>query len=288
MRRAAPRSARLWAGRFLALTLLPLCAAGCVGLFEGRLDQAQDIARDGGLSRQTVEAGGFRLLGFERPTSGPAGAADPLVVYIEGDGRAWILPWQPARDPTPTDPVALRLAARDPARPLLYLARPCQYVPSPGCDVALWTRDRLSPAVVAAYQQAIDAAKRRSGSTRVVLVGYSGGGALAALLAERRDDVARLVTVAADLDLGAWVRLHDVDPLSGSLDPADEAPRIATLPQVHFVGAADRVVPESIVAGFLARLPPGAPARLVTMPGFDHACCWARAWPELRVLAGLR
>jgi hypothetical protein len=277
----------LQAPRLGALLLLAVVLVGCAGLLQGRLEQAQDIGRRGGLSQRIVEAGGFRLLGFERTAPEAAARGGMLVIYMEGDGRAWIHPWQPASDPTPTDPVALRLAAKDPARPLLYLARPCQYLPAPGCAVALWTDERLSPAVVAAFQQAIDDAKQRSGAVRIGLVGYSGGGALAALLAERRDDAVWLVTVAANLDLAAWVRLHGVDPLTGSLDPAASVARIAALPQVHFVGGDDRIVPESVVASFVARLPATAPARLITVPGFDHECCWAEHWPDLLARAGL-
>ena len=32
---------------------------------------------------------------------------------------------------------------------------------------------------------------------------------------------------------------------------------------------------------YLAHLPPDAPARLIEVPGFTHACCWARDWPSL-------
>ena len=97
---------------------------------------------------------------------------------------------------------------------MLYLARPCQFVVSDGCDRRLWTGARLSPEVVDIYQRLIDDAMRRTNSTQVGLIGYSGGGALAALIAERRHDVAWLVTVAADLDLAKWVGLQSVEPLS--------------------------------------------------------------------------
>jgi pimeloyl-ACP methyl ester carboxylesterase len=113
------------------------------------------------------------------------------------------------------------------------------------------------------------------------LVGYSGGGALAALLAERRGDVAGLVTVAADLDLDRWVRSLGLTPLRDSLDPATDAARLATTPQVHFIGGKDEVVDSDVLAAFLARQPPSAPAKSITAPGENHYCCWDRAWPAL-------
>ena len=264
------------------LLAVALCLACCSGSREGRIAQAEDIARTGHLREHLNYADDFAILSFERPGRGRI-----LVVYIEGDGHAWVNPWQPAADPTPLDPVALRLAAQDPARPLLYLARPCQFVTAPNCHYQLWTSHRLSPAVVKAFHQLIDDHRRRFHCDEVGLVGYSGGGALATLIAEGRRDVAWLITVAANLDLGQWTRLHDLAPLSGSLDPVASADAIQELPQVHFAGENDRVVPPAVIEGFLSTLPKTAPARLVILPGFDHECCWATVWPKLIDLAEL-
>lgn len=242
------------------------------------------IAASGSLTSRLLQARRFDILSFERP--GPERAT--LTVYIEGDGRAWINPWQPSTDPTPGDPVGLRLAAADPASPLIYLARPCQFMMSAACDNRLWTGARLSAEVVDLFQQLIDEAMQRTHSARLGLVGYSGGGALAALLAERRRDVAWLVTVAANLDLSEWVRLASIEPLSGSIDPADAAATIAKLPQVHFAGADDRIVPPAVTEAFIRRLPAGNAARTIVEPGFDHACCWAAAWPQLVTQLGVK
>jgi len=269
-------------GRFAAALVLAL--ACCSGARQFSIDEATAIGRASGLEPRSLQAHGFNILGFERP--GPEHAT--LTVYIEGDGRAWLNPWQPSTDPTPTDPIGLRLAAADPARPLLYLARPCQFTPSEACDRRLWTGARLSPEIVDLFQQLIDDAMRRTHSAALGLVGYSGGGALAALLAERRHDVAWLVTVGADLDLAEWVRLASIEPLSGSLDPAASAATIATLPQVHFVGGNDRIVPPAVAEAFVRHLPTLNAARTIVEPGFDHECCWAAAWPRLLGELGLK
>ncbi len=50
-----------------------------------------------------------------------------MVVYIEGDGRAYVNRRTPSNDPTPGNPMALRLALADPSLRVLYLGRPCQY-----------------------------------------------------------------------------------------------------------------------------------------------------------------
>jgi hypothetical protein len=45
--------------------------------------------------------------------------------YQSGDGLAWLSSDVPSSDPTPLDPLALRLALAKPARNAAYLARPC-------------------------------------------------------------------------------------------------------------------------------------------------------------------
>jgi pimeloyl-ACP methyl ester carboxylesterase len=269
--------------RWLAAAVI-LTLACCSSARQLRLDEATRIAAAGGLEPHLLQTGGLNILSFERPGRAQA----TLTVYIEGDGRAWLNPWQPSTDPTPPDPIALKLAAADPASPLLYLARPCQFAASGACDSRLWTSARLSPEVVELFQRLIDDAMRRTNSARLGLVGYSGGGALAALLAERRGDVAWLVTVAANLDLAEWVRLEDIEPLSGSLDPADSAPAIARLPQIHFVGGDDRVVPPAVTDAFVRHLSSPNAAQVIVEPGFDHTCCWAAAWPQLLRQLGLK
>jgi pimeloyl-ACP methyl ester carboxylesterase len=170
-------------------------------------------------------------------------------------------------DPTPGDPVALRMALADPASgPLAWIGRPCQYtMPEHGrsCRVEYWTTARYAPEVVDNLGDAIDILKRRSGAKRLVLIGYSGGGALVVLLAARRNDVMAVITVAANLDLGYWTKRDGLTPLSGSLDSADAASSLGKLPQIHFTGGQDKAVGTDVARSFMTRLPPGAPARLV-------------------------
>jgi pimeloyl-ACP methyl ester carboxylesterase len=144
-----------------------------------------------------------------------------------------------------------------------------------------WTERRFAPQVVEATNQAVDALKARSGASRLRLVGYSGGGALATLLAARRNDVTELVTVAGNLDHRAWTRHHRLKPLDGSLNPADILVTIAAVPQWHFAGPGDRVVPAEITRGFIAGMPADSPARFILVPGQDHHCCWPDVWPQL-------
>jgi pimeloyl-ACP methyl ester carboxylesterase len=259
-----------------------LLATGCAAT---RADHAASIARAAGMRGRTVAAGAFRLQVYERIRT----PGDPVVVYIEGDGRAWLTPSEISRDPTPTDPLALRLAAADPAPNVVYIARPCQYLDAASlerCDKRYWSSARYGRAVIDSVAAASGDAMARAGSHRLELVGYSGGGTVAALVAAQRHDVRRLITVAANLDLAAWTGLHRLTPLTSSLDPLDFRDKLRALPQTHLAGEDDPVVPPSVIRSYAAKLGADAAADLRIMPGFTHDCCWADAWPL--IIAALR
>ncbi len=230
-----------------------------------------------------LTAGRFTLGSFapRAPVS-----AHTLTVYIEGDGFAWVTSSMPSNDPTPRDPVALKMALQQQTGAAAYLARPCQYIgaeKTQGCDKTLWTDRRFAPEVIDATSVALDTLKSQAHAARLVLVGYSGGGAVAALVAARRTDVDRLVTVAGNLDIAAWTELHAVHPLEGSLNPADEAARLAAIPQLHFVGGRDDVMPEAVARSYAARFPPAQQPAIRVIEYYTHACCWAENWRTLYV-----
>ena len=203
----------------------------------------------------------------------------PLHVYLAGDGSPWKRGRWPSADPTPRSSVTLDLMALDP-NPSLLLGRPCYHGLSDDaqCSEKLWTHARYSPQIV---RSMIDALKHELAAARsrsVVLIGYSGGGALAMLMAEHLGQIRALVTIAANLELAAWATHHEYEPLAGSLSPADVAPLGRQIVQLHLTGSDDSVVPPEVTAAGLQRQPH---AQLRTISGFDHRCCWASVWPSV-------
>ncbi|MDD2686667.1 MAG: hypothetical protein PHY62_10945 [Gallionella sp.] len=197
---------------------------------------------------------------------------------------AWLSRSQPSLDPTPRDPLALQLALRHTPGQAVYLARPCQYAAPDGtrkCASRYWTSHRFAPEVIAATDHAISQLKQRYRAHSLVLVGYSGGGAVAALVAARRQDVAHLITVAGNLAPDTWTTLHHVNPLTGSLNPANSWQALQTIPQTHFIGAADDNITSAVFAAYAARFPPERRPRAISIAGFDHHCCWVKQWPSL-------
>ncbi len=205
--------------------------------------------------------------------------ASTLHIYFSGDGTPWIHGTQIANDPTPREPLELRLMLEDPA-PAVYIGRPCYLglATAPGCGPASWTVGRYSEGTVASMTSAVQAVLEDSPASHVVLIGYSGGGVLAMLVANREARISTVVTVGANLDVRAWTELHGYSPLSQSLDPANVQEWRSSLRQIHLVGTDDGNVPPWIATNFAK----GRPAVEVrTMAGFDHRCCWVAAWPAL-------
>jgi len=233
------------------------------------LAQAGQEASAAGMVPYEGRGDSFTLAGFAR-----SGAGSTLVVYIEGDGRAWSSRTRPSADPTPREPFTLRLAVRDPAPKLLYVARPCQYLArqqAPGvCQPELWTSSRYGPEVVKSLSLALDQAKRDLGADRLSLVGYSGGGVLALLLAAVRNDVLDVLTVGANLDIRAWASFHGVSELYGSLNPAEKGEILAGIWQTHLVGKGDRICPPWLCEVFLDKIGHPARARCILIEGADH------------------
>lgn len=256
---------------------------GCTTIPSGaeRSNAADKMALEHGWYKMELPADIFHLVSY---VPGRGMSSDGvLTVYIEGDGLAWRTGSSPSDDPTPKDPVALKLAMKHPHGNAAYLARPCQYKGSSedACLQKYWTGSRFAPEVITAEGKALDQLKARFNATRLNLVGYSGGGTVAALLAARRGDVDRLITLAGNLDHRGWTSRHNITPLAGSLNPPDYIDELKRVRQWHFVGSDDQVVPVDLTRSFARRFPAGNTPAVIVMPGFDHHCCWVERWSGL-------
>lgn len=215
-----------------------------------------------------VSSGGFTVPMWLRVNK--AGA--PLKVWFEGDGFAWRTPTQPSYDPTPRGRVVLTWVRNDAAENVAYVARPCQYIDSDPCRFYYWTNGRFDPAVINAIDAAFVRAVELSGAKDVDVAGYSGGATVAALLAARHTGTVRsLTTVAGVVDHALWTDYFGDSPLDGSLNAAAEIKVWGVLPQKHFIGGKDKVVPEELARRWIPD-----PKTIVVVPGASHG----KGWPD--------
>jgi len=256
---------------------LLLAVLGCASCANPTLlDQA---ARQG-LVQESYEHDGLTLQRWYRPSI--AQAEGPLTIYLEGDGQPW-RSGQPAENPTGRRLLALALMVQDQS-PAIYVTRPCYHLASmpPACAPDLWTSARYGDTVIAAVRDAVIDAQRQYGRGRDLrLVGYSGGGVLALLVAaELGRDHVQVVTVSANLDTQAWTEHHRVLPLLQSRNPATDLPDALPYTAVHLVGGADKTVPPATLSAFETRYPEHDYREFAD---FDHRCCWVEYWPRILV-----
>jgi hypothetical protein len=260
--------------------LLFLSACSNIPSVADRISSANQISKSAGFAQIVIPTTGFDLVSYQRVSRN---IHEALVIYIEGDGSAWKSGSRPSDNPTPNNPVALSLAIQDTRLAVVYLARPCQFIdlPSKGCLESVWTNARFSQSVINSTNEAIESLKRQYQAKELILIGYSGGGAVASLIASQRDDVKTLVTVAGNLDTNAWVKTFGLDPLTGSVNPADRAKQLSKIKQIHFIGTNDQVIPKLVTQSYLNKLTIPNQSQVIEIKDYGHVCCWQQGWPAL-------
>ena len=235
--------------KYFLLSLVVLLS-GCAGHPPYSTQLYIQHAEQNGFKRQEYDTHTFRLTTFERLLEDES---DNLHIYIEGDGNSWKSRYVLSKNPTPKHPLALRLAEKDTHKNVIYIARPCQYTShalDPQCTPQYWSSHRYAREVIDAFHETLDKLKLKTKKTNLYLVGFSGGASVAALLAAERKDVICLTTVAGDLNHEALNQHHQTTPLSHSLNPIHVASKLKSLPQYHFVGGQDTVVPSWMAEQF--------------------------------------
>lgn len=284
-RRSAERVRALVAGNlvveFMTLVTIGLVTGCTVITPQPRTEQARQLALEAGWQPRVVVTNSYALMSFGPK---PTGTLDILTVYIEGDGHAWVGGRYPSHDPTPLDPLALRLAMAQPDGAAVYLARPCQYLielNGARCLPSVWTGDRFAGPIVDAMNQGLDQVKLIYGAKELVLVGYSGGARIALELAARRQDIAQIITVAGNLDPQAWAVALGLLPLTFGMDNASLMPALQNVPQLHLVGDQDAVVPMALTEQFVTGIVAAKKPEISLVQGNSHACCWVEQWPVI-------
>lgn len=202
-----------------------------------------------------------------------------LHVYLDGDGTPWRRKGWIADDPTARNPLILKLMAQDSLSAIL-LGRPCYYglQDSGLCENKYWTSHRYSQKVVSSMSDALNDWLKQHSYNEVVLVGFSGGGSLAVLMAENINLVSKVVTVAANLDIKAWSEFHGYSTLKDSLNPIDQQSLSDGIQQIHFAGKKDQIVPPFIIKKYAQNQ---KNVSYYELENQGHACCWQNQWHSI-------
>jgi hypothetical protein len=257
-----------WAGASV-LVGLAIWLGGCTTPPQRLAETAATL----GLEQQVATGIGFRHILYWNGRSRPSPV---LHVYVDGDGTVDIGGY-PAAEPTPRNPLMLRLLDLDPG-PAVLVGRPCYYglATDPSCRPELWTDARYSEAVVASMAAVVRQLVAQGPYRQVAWFGHSGGGTLAMLTAARVPESAAVVTVAANLDIDAWADAHGARRLQGSLNPSRQPGLPGAVVQRHYAGGRDEIVPPGVT-----RRGVKTDVDLIVIADYDHRCCWEELWPTV-------
>jgi len=238
-----------------------------------------------GFAQHLIEAPPFLLMALVKcPTQNTS-----RHLYIEGDGNSWKTKFILSDDPTPKQPLALKLALRDPHPCVIYLARPGQYIfkdthrnfEDTHCHSRYWSTHRYAPEVIDAYQLVLDRIQNTYGKQKLLLVGFSGGASIATLIATQRDDLEGVITVAGDLNHSALNRHHHTSALYASLNPFFFTEKLTTVPQCHWSGEQDVIVPAWVAQDFVAKLNSSGCAKHYVLKNANHHRGWEKHWTQI-------
>lgn len=209
--------------------------------------------------------------------------SDKKIIHIvlEGDGFAWKTRNTPSNNPTPRDistAVELSLALAKMGLNTQYWARPCQYVEGNSwhdCHVRDWTAERFSNLALTHYQKLFERTSALNPETKFIFWGYSGGGVLGFMLsAQNPQKICALHTLASPIDLNAWTNFHKITPLKAGISFSEASLANKNLPQRHFVGEKDNIIPPDILIKSLGQK---AYESLVILENTSHQ----RGWGDL-------
>ena len=223
---------------------------------------------------QKLDTGDFVLAAWTKDRSPYA----PVKIYIEGDGASFNAHGQPTGDPTPKGTLLREIAFQDYNPNVVYLARPCQFYKGGICRQKYWTTARFAPEVVEAMYKAV---KQLAQGREIILIGFSGGGQIVGLLAATKPDlrIKKVITLGGNLDHETWTKYHKVPALDESLNLTDYLNSFCVVPQRHFVGNHDTVIPPSLMIDSLKQCYKHVTDVFSVVGGASHSKGWESIYP---------
>lgn len=248
----------------------------CIGSIPTPIERKSNafslIENKNNISEKDIKTSNFNLFSFHKIINNCENHT--INIYIEGDGLSWISRNQISSNPTPINPISLKLMLNDTKSNCnIYIARPCQYINSNICEEKYWTSHRFNDKVIQSYNEALDIIKKEYKNSNFNLIGYSGGAAVALLTASKRDDINSITTIAGNLDTDAWTKMHNISSLNSSLNPSDFSTKLENIKQHHLIGTNDDIVPKEVFLSYISKFE-NKKNITYSMHEATHNCCW--------------
>ena len=192
-----------------------------------------------------------------------------LRIYI--DGNAYTTGFI-TKKPKMYNNVAMQLALKDNSDSIAYLGRPCYFIEQDVCKPVVWEEGKYAPEVIEEMKEVIQTWQKKYNLKEIEFVGYDGGAAIALSLATRMRNIKvnKVITIAGILDTKTDALYRDEDILTDSINPANETYLVSNIPQVHYVGGKDKIVPIIFTQNFVKKLPNPVSVQIKRLPNADH------------------
>tara|TARA_B100000787_G_scaffold157335_1_gene134041 strand:- start:1443 stop:2249 length:807 start_codon:yes stop_codon:yes gene_type:complete len=200
-----------------------------------------------------------------------------LTIYVEGDGMSWVDRFTPSSDPTPTDPLAFRMASIDGEDNVIYLARPCQYEWSNNCNKDIWTISQYSLEVLNSYKEIIHHLSKIY--KEIHLVGYSGGAGIVMYLGSIENvNVKSIRTIAGNINHNELSKILNISRLKKSVNFYSIENKTREIPQIHYYGLKDKTVPNELQISFAERNINNNCIKIQSVKKANHNRGWSNFW----------
>ena len=202
-----------------------------------------------------------------------------LIVYIEGDGLSWVDRFTISSNPTPTDPLAFKMALIDEGENIIYLARPCQYEWNNQCNKEIWTISQYSSTILNSYKDIITHLSKTY--KEIHLVGYSGGAGIAMYLGSiGNKNIKSIRTIAGNINHNELSKILKISRLNKSVNFYSIEKKIKKIPQVHYYGLKDKTVPKKLQISYAERNLENNCIKIEPVKGANHSDGWLNFWTD--------
>ncbi|MCY4330486.1 MAG: hypothetical protein OXC48_10485, partial [Endozoicomonadaceae bacterium] len=135
--------------------------------------------------------------------------------------------------------------------------------------------------VIDSIDSAITTIKRYKPWKKLELIGYSGGATIALLIAAKRSDIISVRTIAGNLSPDLAFHLHKLSLPASTLLPSNYLSKLELLPQIHYIGRHDAVVPQAIAQYYVEQFENKKCIRYAVIPDTTHTKGWDNVWLSL-------
>ena len=190
---------------------------------------------------------------------------------------SWVDRFTPSSDPTPTDPLAFRMALIDSGDNVIYLARPCQYVWSDNCNKETWTVSQYSLEVLESYNEIINHLSKTY--KEIHLVGYSGGAGIVMYLGSLDNkNIKSIRTIAGNINHNDLSKILEISRLKKSVNFYSIETKAKKVPQIHYYGLKDKTVPNELQILYAERNRGNSCVKIQSVKKASHNKGWSNFW----------